>query len=62
MEAKNKEYTAMADSYHIQHKEETLGEDWLDSYLTNTILDANYEKVYVSVVLKTEATDYISTK
>ena len=44
MEAKNKEYTAMADSYHIQHKEETLGEDWLNSYLSNTKLDASYEE------------------
>ena len=46
MEAKNKEYTAMADSYHIQHKEENLGEDWLDSYLSNTKLDANYEEYH----------------
>ena len=58
----NKEYIAMADSFHIQHKEETLGEDWLDSYLSNTILNANYEKEYVRVVLKTETTDYISLK
>ena len=48
----NKEYIAMADSIHIQHKEETLGEEWLDSHPTNTILYTNYEKEYVRVVIK----------
>ena len=62
MEAKNKEYTAMADSYHIQHKEEILGEDWLYSYLSNTKLDANYEKEHVTVELKTTTAHDISTK
>jgi hypothetical protein len=43
----NKEYVAMADSISIQQEDEQFGEDWLDSYLTNTILDAKYEKVDV---------------
>ena len=37
----NSEYNA----YDIQHDDELIGEDWLDSYLTNTNLDAKYEKV-----------------
>ena len=43
----NSEYNAMASAYDIQHDDELIGEDWLDSYLTNTILDAKYEKVDV---------------
>ena len=34
-----------ASAYDIQHDDELIGEDWLDSYLTSTILDAKYEKV-----------------
>ena len=37
----------MAGVYDIQHDDGLIGEDWLDSYLTNTILDAEYEKVDV---------------
>jgi hypothetical protein len=33
----NSEYNAMASAYDIQHDDELIGEDWLDSYLTNTI-------------------------
>ena len=40
----NSEYNAMASAYDIQHDDELIGEDWLDSYLTNT---AKYEKVDV---------------
>ena len=43
----NSEYNAMASAYDIQHDDELFGEDWLDNYLTNTILDAKYEKVDV---------------
>ncbi len=43
----DKEYQAMAAAYDIQHDDEFVGEDWLDSFLTNTILDAKYEKVDV---------------
>jgi len=43
----NREYKAMASTYDIQQDDELIGEDWLDSYLTNTILDAKYEKVDV---------------
>ena len=41
----NSEYHAMACSFDIQNDDELFGEDWLDSYLSNTILDAKYEKV-----------------
>ena len=40
MEARNSEYNAMASAYDIQHDDKLIGEDWLDSYLTNTILYA----------------------
>ena len=43
----NKEYVAMTDSISIQNKEELFGKDWLESCLTDTILDAKYEKVDV---------------
>ena len=43
----NSEYNDMASAYDIQQDDELIGEDWLDSYLTNTILDAKYEKVDV---------------
>ena len=46
----NKEYLAMADAINVQEEDEIFGEDWLDSYLTNTILDAKYEKVDVKDV------------
>ncbi len=48
----NKEYHAMACAFDIQNDDELFGEDWLDSYLTNTILDAKYEKVDVREVTK----------
>ena len=47
----NSEYNAMASAYDSQHDDkpwwQTNWEDWLDSYLTNTISDAKYEKVDV---------------
>ena len=48
----NKEYLAMADAINVQEEDELFGEDWLDNYLTNTILDAKYEKVDVRDVVK----------
>ena len=50
----NKEYIAMADSISIQQEDEQFGEDWLDSYLTDTILDPKYEKVDVRDVSSQE--------
>ena len=50
----NSEYHAMACAFDIQADDELIGEDWLDSYLTNTILDAKYEKVNVHDVSKTQ--------
>ena len=49
----NKEYHAMACAYDIQSDDELIGEDWLDSYLTNTILDAKYEKMETSYSIST---------
>ena len=43
----NKEYVAMADANNIQHEGDLFGEDWLESYPINTIVDAKYEKVDV---------------
>jgi len=40
----------MACAYDIQIYDDLFGEDWLDSYLSTTILDAKYEKVYVRQV------------
>ena len=40
----------MANAINVQEEDEIFGEDWLDSYLTNTILDAKYEKVDVKDV------------
>ena len=46
----NKDYQAMAMSHEIQAEEELLGEDWLDSFIAMTILDAKYEKVDIHEV------------
>ncbi len=40
----------MATAYDIQQDDEFVGKDWLDSFLTNIILDAKYEKVDVHEV------------
>ena len=50
----NKEYHAMACVFDIQSDDKLIGEDWLDCYLTKTILDAKYEKVDVHDVAKTQ--------
>ena len=43
----NSEYNVMANAYDIHYDDKLIGEDWLDGYLTNTSLDAKYEKVDV---------------
>ena len=40
----------------IQQDDELIGEDWLDSYLTNTILDAKYEQEDVHDVATNQKT------
>ncbi len=35
----------MAGAYDVQHDDKFFGKEWLDSFLTNTILDAKHEKV-----------------
>ena len=48
----NKEFVHMADSFHLQEEEEDLfGDDWLDSYAVEKILDAKYEKLDVNQVI-----------
>ena len=37
----------MADSIEVQHNDAFIGKEWLDSYLTNPILDAKYEKMEI---------------
>ena len=40
----NVEYNAMASALNIQDDDKFIGEDWLDSYLSITILDEKYEE------------------
>ena len=45
----NAEYLAMADAFELQSEEEDMfGKDWLESYLTNTILDTKYKKIDIA--------------
>ena len=46
----NKEYIAMDNAINIQQEDELFGEDWLESYLTNTIVGEEYEKLDVQDV------------
>ena len=46
----NKEYLAMADTINVQEEDKLFGEDWLDNYLTDTILDAKYGEADVKDV------------
>ena len=48
------EFQAMAAAYDTQLEDEYIGEDWLDSYLSNTILDAKYEKADVREVAESQ--------
>ena len=42
----------MADSFHLQEEEEDLfGDDWLDSYAVEKILDAKYDKLDINQVI-----------
>ena len=46
----------MADTSEMQTKEEEIfGEDWLESYMTNTILDAKYDAVFIDQVVKEQS-------
>ena len=49
----NSDYLAMADTFEMQTEDEDIfGEDWLESYMTNTILDAKYDAVSIEQVVK----------
>ena len=41
----NQEFLHMADSFFLQVEDDMFGDDWLDSYATERILDAKYEKL-----------------
>ena len=47
----NKEFLHMVDTYHLQEEDETFGEDWLDCYAIEKILDAKYEQVDTKEVI-----------
>ena len=48
---KNKDYVKMCNSYHIPEDDEFFGEDWLDCYNIDKILDAKYDKLDIQEVL-----------
>jgi len=52
---KNEDYIAILDDYLQQMKEEFFGEDWLDSYLSVSILDAKYEKADIDAVIEEQS-------
>ena len=41
----NQEFLHMADSFFLQVEDDMFGDDWLDNYATERILDAKYEKL-----------------
>ena len=52
----NPDYLVMADTFEMQTEEEEIfGEDWLESYMTNTILDAKYDAVSIDQVVKEQS-------
>jgi hypothetical protein len=49
----NSDYLAMADTFEMQIEDKDIfGEDWLVSYMTNTILDVKYDAVSIDQVVK----------
>ncbi len=49
----SEDFDHMEDSHFIQHKDELLGQDWLQLYATE-ILDAKYEWMDIRDVVETE--------
>ena len=47
----NKEFLAMADAMEVQKEDAFFGDDWLDAYMAQPILDAKYEKVDIPDVV-----------
>ena len=41
----NQEFLHMADSFFLQVEDDMFGDDWLDNYAAERILDAKYEKL-----------------
>ena len=51
----------MADALNVQEEDELFSEDWLDNSLTDTILDAKYEKVDVNSLTGKRVLRYVKT-
>ena len=47
----DKEFNDIADSLLIQSKEELFGDDWLESYAVETILDSKYDKMDINKLM-----------
>ena len=47
----NQEFLHMVDSFFLQEEDDMFGEDWLDSYAVEKILDAKYEKLYIEELM-----------
>ena len=47
----DKEFNNMADSLLIQSEEELFGDDWLESYAVEKILDAKYDKMDINKLI-----------
>ena len=47
----NKDYVQMCNTYHIQEDDEFFGEDWLDCYNIDNILDAKYDTLKIQEAL-----------
>ena len=51
----NQEFLHMADSFFLQQEDDLFGEDWLDSYAAERILDAKYEKLDIDNLMEKQA-------
>ena len=48
----NQEFLHMADSFFLQQEDDMFGQDWLDSYAAERILDAKYEKLDIDGLME----------
>ena len=52
----NSDYMTMIDTFEMQTEEEEIfGKYWLESYMTNTILDAKHDAVSIDQVVKEQS-------
>ena len=60
---KNKDYVQMCTSCHTQENDEFFGENWLDYYNIDRILDAKYDKLDIQeALLKQNHLNYSQTQ